>query len=92
MQDTFLSVIQKIDTFRGDSAFASWLYRIAANAAYEHLRPRRRRRADISLDSLLPVFDGYGQHAVHGGGEMECARRLLQPVLATLAAEHTLFR
>jgi RNA polymerase sigma-70 factor, ECF subfamily len=62
VQDAFLSVIQKIDTFRGDSAFASWLYRIVANAAYERLRSRRRRRADISLDSLLPVFDGDGRH------------------------------
>jgi hypothetical protein len=38
------------------------------------------------------AVDAGRQHAVHGGGEMECARRLLQPVLATLAAEHALFR
>jgi len=34
VQDAFLSLIRKIDTFRGDSAFGSWLYRIVANAAY----------------------------------------------------------
>jgi len=62
VQDAFLSVIRKIDTFRGDSAFRSWLYRIVANAAYQLLRPRRGRSVDISLDSRLPVFDGHGRH------------------------------
>src|SRR5437867_6620898 len=62
VQDAFLSVIRKIDTFRGDSAFRSWLYRIVANAAYQRLRTRRGRSADISLDDLLPVFDGHGRH------------------------------
>ena len=33
VQDAFWSVVRKIDTFRGDSAFGSWLYRIVANAA-----------------------------------------------------------
>ena len=62
VQDAFLSVIRKIDTFRGDSAFGSWLYRIVANAAYQRLRTRRGRSADISLDNLLPAFDGHGRY------------------------------
>jgi RNA polymerase sigma-70 factor, ECF subfamily len=62
VQDAFLSVIRRIDTFRGDSAFGSWLYRIVANAAYQRLRTRRGRSGDISLDNLLPVFDARGQH------------------------------
>jgi RNA polymerase sigma-70 factor, ECF subfamily len=62
VQDAFLSVIRKIDSFRGDSAFGSWLYRIVANAAYQRLRTRRSRSADISLDNLLPAFDGHGRH------------------------------
>lgn len=62
VQDAFLSVIRKIETFRGDSAFGSWLYRIVANAAYQRLRTRRKRSGDISLDNLLPVFDGHGRH------------------------------
>src|SRR3989475_8310024 len=62
VQDAFLSVIRKIDTFRGDSAFGSWLYRIVANAAYQRCRRRRGRGADISLDELLPAFDKPGRH------------------------------
>jgi len=62
MQDAFLSVIRKIDTFRGDATFGSWVYRIVANAAYQCCRRRRRRSADVSLDTLLPVFDQRGRH------------------------------
>ncbi len=63
VQDAFLSLIRKIDTFRGDSAFGSWLYRIVANAAYQRCRRRRDRGADISLDELLlPAFDEHGRH------------------------------
>jgi RNA polymerase sigma-70 factor, ECF subfamily len=62
VQDAFLSVIRKIDTFRGDSAFGSWLYRIVTNAAYQRCRRRRGRGADLSLDDLLPAFDAHGRH------------------------------
>ena len=63
VQDAFWSVIRKIDTFRGDSAFGSWVYRIVANAAYQRLRTRRNRSADVPLDDVLPVFDQQGRHA-----------------------------
>jgi RNA polymerase sigma-70 factor (ECF subfamily) len=33
VQDAFWTVVRKIDSFRGESAFGSWLYRIVANAA-----------------------------------------------------------
>ena len=62
VQDAFLSVIRKIDSFRGDASFASWIYRIVANAAYQSCRRHRRRSADVSLDKLLPVFDQHGRH------------------------------
>ena len=62
VQDAFLSVIRKIDAFRGDSAFGSWLYRIVANAGYQRRRRRRGRGADVSLDKLLPEFDAHGRH------------------------------
>lgn len=53
LQDTFLSVYRKFDTFRGDAAFSSWLYRITANAALMKVRSRGQRR-DISLDITDP--------------------------------------
>jgi len=63
VQDAFWAVVRKIDTFRGESAFGSWLYRIVANAAYQKLRSRQGRRNEISLDEVLPLFDERGCHA-----------------------------
>src|SRR5215470_7875615 len=34
VQDALWTVTRKIDTFRGEAAFGSWVYRITANAAY----------------------------------------------------------
>ena len=63
VQDAFWTVIRKIDMFRGESAFGSWLYRIVANAAYQKLRSRQSRRHEISLDEVLPLFDERGCYA-----------------------------
>ena len=62
VQDAFWSVVRKIDMFRGDSAFGSWMYRIVSNAAYEKIRRRRRALRDIALDEVLPPFDEDGRH------------------------------
>jgi len=40
-QDVFMKVYDKIDTFRGDARFSTWLYRIAYNAAISKTRKRR---------------------------------------------------
>jgi RNA polymerase sigma-70 factor (ECF subfamily) len=62
VQDAFWAVIRKVDAFRGEAAFSTWLHRIVANAALQKLRARRRGRVDASLDDALPVFDGRGRH------------------------------
>jgi RNA polymerase sigma-70 factor (ECF subfamily) len=62
VQDAFWSVVRKIDSFRGESAFGSWLYRIVANAAYQKLRSRQGRCRDVPLEEVLPVFDERGRH------------------------------
>lgn len=56
IQDVFLSVYQKIHTFRGHAAFSSWLYRITANAAFAKLNQRRRAGA-VSIDDVLPAVE-----------------------------------
>ena len=63
VQDALWTIVRKIDTFRGEAAFGSWLYRIVANAAYQRVRGLRRRRPEISLDEVLPVFHEDGEHS-----------------------------
>ena len=61
-QDALWTISRKIDTFKGDSAFGSWLYRVAANAAYQKIRSRKNRAREIALDDVLPSVDGDGRH------------------------------
>lgn len=61
-QDALWTAARKIGTFKGESAFGSWLYRITANTAYQKLRGRRGHEREISRDTLLPHFDEDGKH------------------------------
>ncbi|WP_428101816.1 RNA polymerase sigma factor RpoE [Candidatus Rariloculus sp.] len=49
-QEAFLKAYRAAPTFRGDSAFYTWLYRIAINTAKNHLVAARRRPATFDLD------------------------------------------
>jgi RNA polymerase sigma-70 factor (ECF subfamily) len=51
-QEAFLKAYRALPTFRGDSAFYTWLYRIAVNTAKNHLVSRGRRppASDIDVD------------------------------------------
>jgi RNA polymerase sigma-70 factor (ECF subfamily) len=43
VQDVFLTILKKLDTFREESKFSTWLYRIAANESYMRLRVEKRK-------------------------------------------------
>lgn len=61
-QDALWTAARKIHTFKGESAFGSWLYRIAANAAYQKLRARKGKTHEVALDDVLPPLDHDGVH------------------------------
>ena len=61
-QDALWTAARKIGSFKGESQFGSWLYRIAANAAYQKLRSRRAKAREIALDEVMPSLDAEGLH------------------------------
>lgn len=42
-QEAFISALRKLGQFRGDSAFSTWMHRVAVNACYDLLRKRSRQ-------------------------------------------------
>nr|WP_171697762.1 RNA polymerase sigma factor RpoE [Methylomonas sp. ZR1] len=49
-QDSFIKAYRALGDFRGDSAFYTWLYRIAINTAKNYLLSRSRRHFDYEID------------------------------------------
>lgn len=49
-QEAFLAAWRGLPSFRGEAGFATWLYRLTANAAIDHLRRTRRQRNEASLN------------------------------------------
>ena len=59
VQDVFLTLFRKIDTFEGRAAIGTWLYRVAANAALIKRRGKRFE-LELSLEDCLPTFRADG--------------------------------
>ena len=51
LQEVFLAAHRKLETFRGDAALGTWLYRLAMNLCLDHLRSRAARTSQLT-DSL----------------------------------------
>jgi len=49
-QDAFIKAFRAINSFRGDSQFYTWLYRIAANTAKNYLASRARKSPGYTVD------------------------------------------
>jgi RNA polymerase sigma-70 factor (ECF subfamily) len=55
VQDALVRILDKLDTFRGESRFTTWAQKIAVRVAFSELR--RQRWKDISLQDLMPAED-----------------------------------
>jgi RNA polymerase sigma-70 factor (ECF subfamily) len=86
-QDVFVQLLRKIHTFRGQSAFSTWLHRLAANTVLMEIRSRKSHRY-----SLMPIEpraeddeaaqEQFGQEDIHLRGSLD--RVVLQNALDEL--------
>lgn len=60
-QDVLLQVVRKLDTFRGESQFPTWLHRVTVNTALEH-RAKRARRQQREIHDPTNEFQPNGHH------------------------------
>ena len=79
-QDAFLTVLRKIRTFRGDSAFSTWLYRIAVNLVLMRLRKRPLQQTSSERNKDQNP-DGGGLRGELGGPDVLLAGSIDRVVL-----------
>lgn len=60
VQEAFISAFKSIDSFSGQSSLGTWLHRVVINACLMKLR---KRKSEVSIESLLPQFAPDGHHA-----------------------------
>jgi len=60
-QEAFIKAYRALPRFRGESAFYTWMYRIAVNTAKNYLAAQRRRPMELELDMQDP--EQYELHA-----------------------------
>lgn len=87
-QDALVQAYVKLDCFRGQAKFYTWLYRIAMNLA---LSLRRRRRAVVSIDEMKEQVGDQpmDRHAAPEQGVLDKERAaMVRTALAELADEH----
>jgi len=78
-QGVFLKVFTRIDRFDGQSRFYTWLYRIAANAAKDHVKKRSRRPAvALEEDAVLPAGEDGPEAGASRSELREAVRRAIR--------------
>jgi RNA polymerase sigma-70 factor (ECF subfamily) len=53
-QEVFIQLFRKLDTFRGESTFKTWLHRLTVNHVLMHFRKRRSRKEELTELGELP--------------------------------------
>jgi RNA polymerase sigma-70 factor, ECF subfamily len=82
LQEIFLAAHRKLETFRGDSALGTWLYRLAVNLCLDYLRSRTGRA--ISVTDALDDEPGLADAGSHKLAEQAVNKLDLERALAQL--------
>jgi RNA polymerase sigma-70 factor (ECF subfamily) len=87
VQEAFIQAFVKLETFRGSSAFYTWLYRIAFNVSVSR---KRRQRAVLSLDRTRDLSGEEPLDVASPAERMERGERAVQVrrAMAALSEEH----
>src|SRR5713101_5049342 len=67
LQEVFMKLINNLHTIRSESKFSTWLYRVAANASFMHLRDEKKYKNDITLEEYV----SYDEDGVLKGVEIK---------------------
>jgi len=84
-QDAFLQGFRKIASFRGDSAFSTWIHRIAVNTALMHFR--KTSLSQVSLDEPCRNSDGANVRREYGTRDTRLAGCVDRLALASAIKE-----
>jgi RNA polymerase sigma-70 factor (ECF subfamily) len=88
-QDVFVRAWQMLHTFRGESAFSSWLHRVAINVVLADIRSAKRRTARIAVVDDGSLEDAEERVSIAGSGiDLEHAVASLPPQARTVFVLH----
>lgn len=87
-QETFLSAWQGLPFFRGDSAFSTWLYRLASNACVDLLRKERRHQGTSLDDDTVGAEIPDTKPTPEEAAETKELRAQIEAGLRQLSPEH----
>ena len=87
-QETFLSAWQGLPFFRGDSAFSTWLYRLASNACVDLLRKEGRHQGPSLDDEAVSAEVPDTRPTPEAAAEQKELRAQIEAGLRTLSPEH----
>ena len=93
-QEVLIRIYKSIKSFKEQSSFSTWIYRITTNVCLDEIRRRRNRKA-ISLDEEIKLDDGDMKRQIESDepspeetAEAEDLKRIVNDAIARLSEEH----